>query len=207
MNLVIVAAMIMPLADLVPQADRIAGREDSSADNIQNTATKTIDSTTDFITAFAELCAANFPNDDDFLTAMKGNAYLMQPAPRPNAPHRWAGSNVNMVYADNAMMNRARRTGPQCIMTGQVQQSEDHLAMATRIAGVLKLDAGQSEGQRSINKTVWNYQDSGGNRLRLFLQSQKTGLTVIALRMTLLRLAPQKSPALPPELEDEKDIP
>ena len=141
------------------------------------------------IGAFYDLCAAPFPDETDFLNGMAANGYGFASKPSAKLPHRWISGRAKLVYADEKMMQAAGQPAPQCILDAIVTGDDDHLALARRIESKLLIDSGKSQGRGGVNRTIWNYFDNAGNKLRVFFQSRPSKGNTLSMRLTLLRLA------------------
>lgn len=160
----------------------------AQSDGTETAAEQNVDTGGAAISAFYDLCAAPFPDKEDFLNGMAQNAYGFKPTPTAKLPHRWASGRANLVYADENMTRGTGQPAPQCVLDAVISKSEDHLALAQRVERVLLIDDGASSGRGGVNRTTWNYTDAAGNQLRIFFQTRPSNTSLLA-RLTLLRIA------------------
>lgn len=160
----------------------------AQSDGTEIASEQNIDTGSAAISAFYDLCAAPFPDKEDFLNGMAQNAYGFTPTPTAKLPHRWASGRANLVYADENMTRGTGQPAPQCVLDAVISKSEDHLALVQRLERVLLIDDGASSGRGGVNRTIWNYYDAAGNQLRIFFQTRPTNTSFLA-RLTLLRIA------------------
>lgn len=184
MNIAKYSAALAMLIMVTPLAHGLANMQ---ADDTPQT--EAVSDGRTLIDAFHDLCAAPFPDQTDFLNAMAMNSYGFTSQPIAKLPHRWISSGAKLVYADENMLQASGQPAPQCILDAVIPASDDHLALVKSIEAKLLIDEGKSQGRSGVNRTIWNYFDNAGNRLRVFFQTRPAKGNNLSMRLTLLRLS------------------